>query len=277
MLKKIGVIFSFMLLAMSGFQLAEAKRFGGGASHGYSRSAPTQTHNSTAAGNTAQKKGGMGTFGKILTALGLGALFAWLFSAHGMTGLLIVIALIALCVFLMRRKAMQQQMQNNSHNNASHNQASPLHTAANAFTTNAQETSAEHNQSTQPNNGIINGQLADGTPETVFNHQALNLFNQLQALNNKEGLEKIRSYITEDLYHSVLNDIEHNDELAQFKDLNCKVISCDRQANQYIASVMFVGQVKEDAHSDWQNFEEIWHFARKDGEHLWQVAGVQQF
>ncbi|WP_151194291.1 hypothetical protein [Cysteiniphilum sp. JM-1] len=59
--------------------------------------------------------------------------------------------------------------------------------------------------------------------------------------------------------------------------MSCKVISCDRQANQYIASVMFVGQVKEDAHSDWQNFEEIWHFTRKDGEHLWQVAGVQQF
>ncbi|MDA0910417.1 MAG: hypothetical protein O2809_02500 [Proteobacteria bacterium] len=277
MLKKIGVIFSFMLLAMSGFQLAEAKRFGGGSSHGYSRSAPTQTHNSTAAGSTAQKKGGMGTFGKILTALGLGALFAWLFSAHGMTGLLIVIALIALFVFFMRRKAMQQQMQN-SNNNASPNQASPLHSAANAFTGNAQESATEqHNHSEPVSNGIVNGQLADGTPETVFNHQALNLFNQLQALNNKEGLEKIRSYITEDLYHSVLSDIEHNDELAQFKDLSCKVISCDRQANQYIASAMFVGQVKEDAHSDWQNFEEIWHFTRKDGEHLWQVAGVQQF
>lgn len=274
MLKKIGVIFSFMLLAMSGFQLAEAKRFGGGSSHGYSRSAPTQTHNSTAAGSTAQKKGGMGAFGKILTALGLGALFAWLFSAHGMTGLLIVIALIALFVFFMRRKVTQQQMTQNT----DHNQASPLHTATNAFTADAQTTSAHQTNSVATgNNGIINGQLADGTPETVFNHQALNLFKQLQALNNKEGLEKIRSYLTEDLYHSILNDIEHNDELAQFKDLSCKVLSCDRQANQYLASVMFVGQVKEDGHSDWQNFEEIWHFTRKDGEHLWQVAGVQQF
>lgn len=269
MLKKISIIFSFLILSISSFQLADAKRFGGGASHGYRRSESTQTHSSTASSNTAQKKAGMGMFGKILTALALGALFAWLFSAQGMMGLLIVIALIALFIFFTRKKNTQQNMP--------HHEASPFYTAANAFTSNSQEAAAEQITSVQKNNDVINGQLPDGTPEIVFNHKVLNLFNQLQALNNKEELEKLKNYITEDLYQSVLNNIEHNEELAEFKELNCKVISCDRQANQYIASVMFVGQVKEEKSSNWEKFEEIWHFTRKDGEHLWQVAGIQQF
>ncbi len=275
MFKKITVIFSFLLLAMSGFQLAEAKRFGGGSSHGYSRSAPAQTHN-TAAGSAAQKQGGMGMFGKVLTALGLGALFAWLFSAQGMTGVLIVVALIALLMFFMRRKAMQQNSVANTQHNAAYKQPSPLHSATNAFTSHQVKEGSTHEEG-QDSSAIKNGQLPDGTPETVFNHQALNLFNQLQSLNNKAGLEKIKSYITEDLYHSVISDIEQNDELAQFKDVSCKVVDCDRQGTQWIASVMFVGQVQEDSNSVWQNFEEIWHFTRKDGEHLWQVSGVQQF
>ncbi|WP_116963541.1 hypothetical protein [Fastidiosibacter lacustris] len=273
MFKKLAVFFSLLMVALSGFQLAEAKRFGGGSSHGYSRSAPTQTHNNATHTNATQKQTGMGTFGKILTALGLGALFAWLFSAHGMTGLLIVIALIALVVFIMRRKAMQHQINHKSNSNFQYQQPSSLHSVANAFTQHENVTT----QSAMSSNTIQNGQLPDGTPETVFNHQALNLFNQLQSLNNKTGLEKIKSYITEDLYKSVINDIQSNEELAEFKDVSCKVIDCDRQGDQWIASVMFVGQVKENSSGDWQNFEEIWHFTREDGEHLWQVAGVQQF
>ena len=277
MLNKIGVTFSFILLAMLGFQVAEAKRFGSSSNHGYSRSAPTQSHNSNAPSNAAQKKSSMGTFGKILAAAGLAALFAWLFSSQGMTGLLVLGALIAIFVFFMRKKAMKHNTTQNSQNINNPNENSPLQTFKNAFKNQPTTTNNTVKNQSKDNIVIHNGQLPDGTPESVFNHQALNLFHQLQALNNKEGLEKLKSYITEDLYQSTLTDIQNNEELAQFKDINCKVIDCDRQPSQWITSVMFVGNVKEDSKNDWQKFEEIWYFNRKDGEHLWQVSGIQQF
>ena len=185
MLKKISVIISFLVLAMSGFQIAEAKRFGSGSNHGYTSSGSSHTHHKGDISNKATKKtNGMGAFGKILTALGLGALLGWLFSAQGMTGLLVVIALIALFIFIMRKKYAQQ----NTHSNTA-NQTTSFSDALNTFNGKQPESSRE-NFDTYKNNGITNGQLSDGTPESVFNHQALNLFNQLQELNNKAGLEK---------------------------------------------------------------------------------------
>ena len=70
------------------------------------------------------------------------------------------------------------------------------------------------------------------------------------------------------MHHSVKADVQDNQDIAKFKEVSCKVIDADKQDNQWIFSVMFVGQVKEDAHNNWQNFEEIWHYTRQDGEHL---------
>ncbi len=272
------MIFSLLFLAFSSFQIAEAKRFGGGSSHGYSRSAaPAKNTNSTAASQT-QKKGGFGMLGGILAALGLGALFAWLFSAQGMTGLIIVLLILAALVFMFRRSKLAQQMQQNHMNSqqtSAQNTQQESHQSQSAFTQHANTLEATAAENTSV--GVQDGKLPDGTPESVFNHQALNLFNQLQSLNTQSGLEKIKGYLTEDLYVSVKDDINENTDIAEFKDLNSKVISCEKQGDSWVASVMFIGQVKEDHASNWESFEEVWHFTRKDQEHLWQVAGIQQF
>ncbi|MFZ9035287.1 MAG: hypothetical protein ACO2ZM_04125 [Francisellaceae bacterium] len=270
--QRLIVILSILLIALGGFQLAEAKRFGGGSSHGYNRSAPTNTYNKSNA-STPAKKNNFG-IGKILAALGIGALLAWLFSAQGMSGLLIVLLIAAALIFFIRRfKATQATAQQNQNHSASFTQSNPSWDQnVNALYGSNSDTISE----TVIEPAVKNGQLADGTPEAVFNHQALNLFNQLQSLNTKSGLEKIRSYLTEDLYHSIKADVENNSDIAEFRDVRGKPVACEKHGNQWLATVMFVGCVKEDSGSDWQNFEEIWHFSRADGEHLWQVAGVQQ-
>lgn len=276
MLKKIMILLSVLLINLSSFQLAEAKRFGGGDSRGHHYSAPSKTHNNSAT-NQMQKQNKLGAFGKILTALGLAALFSWLFSAHGMVGLMVVLLLIAGLIWMMRRQKTSQQVHPQSYiaqNQASQKDQSNHYSLRQGFV--AKENPSQNETCLADNQAIKNGQLLDGTPEAVFNHQAMNLFHQLQTLNNKEGLDKIKSYLSEDLYQSVYSDIQENTELAEFKALECKIISCEKNHSQCVTSVMFVGQVKEDSQSNWQSFEEIWHFIRQDGEHLWRVAGIQQ-
>ncbi|WP_119344562.1 hypothetical protein [Facilibium subflavum] len=269
MLKKITVIFSLLLIGLAGFQFADAKRFGGGFSRGYQRSVPAKTHtNSTA--NTTPKQNRFGMFGKILAALGIGALLAWLFSSQGMMGLVIVLLLIMVLFWFLRRQKAQLQAPHNQHAPQNHN----------AFSQTTQNfTAKEDNQAGAQNldtPAIQDGKLLDGTPEAVFNHQAINLFNQLQTLNNQEGLSKVKSYLTEDLYQSICQDIQDNTDIAEFKELKCDVLACDKHHTQWVLSAQFTGQVKESAQNSWEDFKEIWHFTRQDGEHLWQVAGIQQ-
>lgn len=269
-MKKIMVIISLLLIALGGFQLAEAKRFGGGGNFGASRAAPTQNNTANATRNTQNTANKGSMLGRILSIAAIAALMAWLFSAQGLMGILLLALIVFALVMFMRRRAMSMQNGFNQANDNRHSQAStPFSAFQSAQTT---ETATE----SQANYTIAkDGLLPDGTPETVLTHQSLNLFKQLQNLNNAENLEKVRGYLTAEMFDQVKDTITTNTEIAEFDNLNAKVIDFEKTDSQSIASVMFVGLVKEDG--QWNSFEEVWHFVRGHDEHIWQVAGIQQF
>lgn len=267
-MQKIMVIFSLLLIALGGFQLAEAKRFGGGGSFGANRAAPTQSNTANTARNTQNTANKGSMLGRILSIAAIAALMAWLFSAQGLMGILLLALIIFALVVFMRRRAMSMQNGFNQADDARNNQPNHLSAFQSAQATEATDTQAEYSVAKD-------GVLPDGTPETVLTHQALNLFKQLQNLNSAENLDKVRGYLTAEMYEQVKDTVASNTEIAEFDNLNAKVIDFEKATDQSIASVMFVGLVKEEG--QWTSFEEVWHFVRGHDEHIWQVAGIQQF
>lgn len=307
-IKKTSLTLSLFLLAMFGFHLAEAKRFGSGSNHGYTRSnLSAYNSNVSSLNNTSSykssntpsyKKSGTSILNRVLTAVALGTILSWLFSAQGIIGLMVVFAL-AMIIFILitRRKITEDQEaslkdinRGNSSLSSVKNILGCLFSSSKTrknfktkglirlFSSYKQKIKSYTSVDSMGANGIIDNLLIDGTPESVFNSQALHLFKQIQLLNNRFGIESLKNYVTKDLYNSVLEDINRNDKISEFKDLNCKVVNCDRQDDQrYTAGVIFVGMYRENQDDNWQNFEELWYFSRKDNEHLWKVSGIQQF
>ncbi len=271
------------------FQVAEAKRFGGGGSFGYSKSysggSAPKSSNTTAAG---QKSGGMGGLGKLLAAGAIGAALAYLFTSAGGGIGWILLAVLAFFIIsrIMRSRAMSQQRpkQNQSgfggrtiNGQSSQQFASGNHN--NAFDQNtayADETDTTRTQTGGHNTYAVNGMMPDGTPETVFKHQGLNLFQQLQDLNNAASIEKVKGYLTNDMFNQLKDHVTENAEIAKFENLETEIVGFEKIGTKWVGSIKFSGKVKEDSHSNWDSFEEIWHFDRDKEEHIWQLSGIQQ-
>jgi predicted lipid-binding transport protein (Tim44 family) len=279
---------TLLLISMlSVVQIAEAKRFGGGRSFGYSKSysgsSSSKTSNTTAAG----KKSGMGGLGKLLAAGAIGAALAYLFtSAGGGIGwILLAVAAFFIISKILRSRAMSQQRpkQNQSGfgGRTIDGQPSQQFASGNNHNTFDQNTAYADETETRTQTGghtsyAVNGMMPDGTPETVFKHQGLNLFQQLQDLNNAASIEKVKGYLTRDMFDQLKSEISSNNEIAKFENLETDIVGFEKFGTKWVGSIKFSGKVKEDSGSIWENFEEIWHFDRDKDEHIWQLSGIQQ-
>jgi predicted lipid-binding transport protein (Tim44 family) len=60
--------------------------------------------------------------------------------------------------------------------------------------------------------------------------------------------------------------------------LNAELLDVTEEAAQYVASVRFFGQIREEANAAPETFDELWHLTKPaDGGRGWAVAGIQQF
>ena len=311
-----GLMAGILMAAMVVAPMAEAKRAGGGKSHGMSRSAaPTQSYQQPRQATPVQQpvaptqqKSGSGV-GKMVAAgvagAAVGAVAANALADDkaaseaqtqqeeekgGIPGWIWILLAAAVAFFLFRKFGAKKKLANNPYapNNAGntapfgHQTAAPRtsNDSTNIF---GQSVGGSAGAATQAPFGAAStqsgNQLPDGTEPAAFLRVARQRFNHIQSMNTASNIAEIQRYLTPDLYQSMYNDIMANQDqdVAEFSNLNAMVVDSATENGQYIVSVRFTGTVSEDLNSLPQPFTEIWHFVKPAGSNQdWLVAGIQQ-
>jgi len=310
-----GLMAGILMAAMVVAPMAEAKRAGGGKSHGMSRSAaPTQSYQQPRQATPVQQpvaptqqKSGSGV-GKMVAAgvagAAVGAVAANALADDkaaseaqtqqeeekgGIPGWIWILLAAAVAFFLFRKFGAKKKLATNNPyapNNAGNTAPFGQQTAAprsSNDSTNIFGQSVGGSAATQAPFGAAStqsgNQLPDGTEPAAFLRVARQRFNHIQSMNTASNIAEIQRYLTPDLYQSMYNDIMANQDqdVAEFSNLNAMVVDSATENGQYIVSVRFTGTVSEDLNSLPQPFTEIWHFVKPAGSNQeWLVAGIQQ-
>ncbi len=252
---------------------ADARRFGGGKSFGFQRSASSFSRASEPLrpmlSNTTRT--GFSKWLGPLAGLAAGGLLAYLFMGHGLgSGLLTWLALagIGFLIWNWLRNRMQPAVpanlsrENFSQNNISQfgniSQFNPTTTAS--FTNNA---------TTYP---------ADFDPDT-FTHDAKVQFIRLQAAYDSKNLADLREFTAPEVFGEIqlqLQDRGDAPNTTEVVKLVAELLDVQIESQATLASVRFTGLIREEANTDPISINEIWHFRRYSGSSTWVVAGLQQ-
>jgi len=270
---------------------AEAKRLGGGSSLGMKRQATPPANNvqqaprqqqAAAPGQQAQpKRSWMGPVAGLAAGLGLAALASHLGFGEGLANFM-MIALLAMVVigaiaFFMRKKAgaqaqgMQYAGAGANYGGQPGNVARPDFTPAggsSSFTPAA--------QALESTGGHI---PADFDVDGFVRNAKVN-FIRLQAANDAGNLDDIRDFTSPEMFAEISMAISERNGAEQETDvvqLDAQVIDVAEEANRYIVSVHFSGQIREERNGPVVDFSEIWHMMKPiDNSRGWVIAGIQQ-
>lgn len=259
---------------------AEARRMGGGSSLGKQRqsispqqAAPKAPTQQQAAGAPAQAPSGASKWLGPLAGLALGAGLASLFLnnglAGGLAGLLMIAALIAAVVFVVRMLRAR----------TAH---SPIQYAGAGAQAGAQpRIASEFGGGAAPNSvAATTRQWPAGFDADQFTRNAKLNFVDMQAAHDRRDLTAIRDRLTPELCTEIEADMQAAGDAAQTTDvvtLNAEVLDVVTEGDLYVVSVRFSGLIREAAGQAPQEFSEIWHLEKPvSGRSGWLVAGIQQ-
>ena len=300
-----GLMAGILMAAMVVAPMAEAKRAGGGKSHGMSRSAaPTQSYQQPRQVTPvqqpvapAQQKSGSGV-GKMVAAgvagAAVGAVAANALADDkaaseaqtqqeeekgGIPGWIWILLAAAVAFFLFRKFGAKKKLAANNPyapNNAGNTAPFGQPTAAprtsndnsNIFGQSVGGTAGAAPQAPFGSASTSNGnQLPDGSEPAAFLRVARQRFNHIQSMNTASNINEIQRYLTPELYQSMHSDIMANQDqdVAEFSNLNAMVTNSANENGQYVVSVRFTGTVSEDLNSPAQAFAEVWHFTKPAG------------
>ena len=312
-----GLIAGFLTAALLVAPLAaEAKRAGGGKSHGMSRqAAPTQPYQQPRQATPAQQptapatapaKSGPGVGGMVAAGVAGAAIGAVAANAladdnsasqaqaqeekGGIPSWIWILLAAAVAFFIFRKMGAKKKVTPNPYapNNGSTQapfgqQAAPRtsNDNSNIFGQSVGGSAAAPQNNAPFSTAYTNSgsQLPDGTEPAAFLRIARQRFNHIQSMNTASNISEIQRYLTPDLYQSMYQDIMANQDqdVAEFSNLNAMVADSATENGQYVVSVRFTGTVSEDLNSLPQPFAEVWHFVKPAGSTQdWLVAGIQQ-
>jgi predicted lipid-binding transport protein (Tim44 family) len=277
------VLATFFTLSLFAFD-ADARRLGGARNIGKQREAisPQQAapkapaqQQQTAAGTPAQQPAGASKWLGPLAGLALGAGLMSLFMNNGLAGalagLLLIAALIAAAVFvirLLRARAGNTPLQY-AGAGSPNDQINPA-LAATVFGGGTPANSVE----------AITSRWPAGFDASEFARHAKLNFVRLQAAHDARDLTTMRDFLTPEMYAQIAADINAAGDAPQKTDvvtLNCAVLDVTTESGQYLVSVRFTGLISESAGVEPQDFSEIWHLQKPlDGQSGWLIAGIQQ-
>ena len=297
-----GLIAGFLTAALLVAPLAaEAKRAGGGKSHGMSRqAAPTQSYQQPRQATPAQQptapatapaKSGPGVGGMVAAGVAGAAIGAVAANAladdnsasqaqaqeekGGIPSWIWILLAAAVAFFIFRKMGAKKK--------AAPNPYAPTNgtTQAQIFGQSVGGSAAAPQNNAPFGAAYTNSgsQLPDGTEPAAFLRIARQRFNHIQSMNTASNISEIQRYLTPDLYQSMYQDIMANQDqdVAEFSNLNAMVADSATENGQYVVSVRFTGTVSEDLNSLPQPFAEVWHFVKPAGSTQdWLVAGIQQ-
>jgi len=310
-----GLMTALLMATLVAAPLAEAKRAGGGKSHGMSRSSsasqPAQQPRQVAPApqQTAPQKSGPGVGSMVAAGVAGAAVGAVAANAladdknptsteqqatqqaqqeekGGIPSWIWLLLIAGGAFFIFRKfKGKQKVAANNPYapNNNAQNNFGRQNTSSTTDNTNIFGQSVAGGNAPQAAFGSASmssgNQLPDGTEPAAFLRVARQRFNHIQSVNSASNIEEIRRYLTPELYASMYSDIMANQDqdVAEFSNLNAMVVESTTENGQYVVSVRFTGTVSEDLNSLPQPFTEIWHFIKPAGSQQdWVVAGIQQ-
>ena len=312
-----GLIAGFLTAALLVAPLAaEAKRAGGGKSHGMSRqAAPTQSYQQPrqatpvqqpSAPATAPAKSGPGVGGMVAAGVAGAAIGAVAANAladdnsasqaqaqeekGGIPSWIWILLAAAVAFFIFRKMGAKKKVAPNPYAPNNGSTQAPFGQQAAPRTSNDNSNifgqsvggSAAAPQNNAPFGAAYTNsgsQLPDGTEPAAFLRIARQRFNHIQSMNTASNISEIQRYLTPDLYQSMYQDIIANQDqdVAEFSNLNAMVADSATENGQYVVSVRFTGTVSEDLNSLPQPFAEVWHFVKPAGSTQdWLVAGIQQ-
>ena len=282
----LAFVFAFGL-ALTASDAEAAKRFGGGKSSGMQRQsstinkqdaapAPTAAKSAAAQQAAPAKRSWMGPLAGLAAGLGLAALashfgFGEQLASMMMIGLLVMVV-IAVIGFIMRRRASQQT------------HASPFATAG-ANPAGAYSKPFEYSA---PAAGGVAGVAANEPASTIpadfdvdgFVRNAKVNFIRLQAANDSGNIEDIREFTTPEMFAEIRLSLAERGAATQQTDvvtLNAEVVDVAQEATRHVVSVRFTGMIREDKDATPEAIDEIWHLTKPtEGKGGWVVAGIQQ-
>ena len=104
-------------------------------------------------------------------------------------------------------------------------------------------------------------------------------FIRLQAANDTRNLEDIREFTTPEMFAELKMTLSERGDVAQETDvvaIEADVVDVIEEANRYVVSVRFTGQIREDK-GPTEAIDEIWHLVKpRSGTSGWLLAGIQQ-
>ena len=281
---------------------AEAKRIGGGKSVGMQRQAtpPAKAPDATpsaspaaagaaGAAAAAPKRSWMGPVAGLAAGLGLAALASHLGFGEELANMLmiglLVMAVLAVIGFIMRKKAAQQGggMAYAGANAGAGAGAGPQ---KNTFR-------MPPTQPAKPSFGqggsMIGSAIGANVPAQAsipadfdvngFVRNAKVQYIRLQASNDAGNLDDIREFTSPEMFAEIQMDIRERNGATQetrVMDLHADVLEVAEDGQRYVVSVLFTGRVQEDGGAP-DEINEIWHLTKPlAGAGGWVLAGIQQ-
>lgn len=289
---------------------AEAKRLGGGKSSGMQRqsvTAPAQTNGAapTQAGQAAPatagaaaaapgaaaataKRSWMGPIAGLAAGLGLAALashlgFGEAFANILMMGLLAV-AVMAVVGYFLRKRAQGPALAG-AGAGAGPMGGQPTRPAAGLL-----RSPLPQQGGSLIGSGIgsgLGGAAATGVGRIPadfdtgsFVRNAKAQFLALQSANDARDLDRLRDYLTPEMFEVVSADVLERGDVAQQTEvfgLEAQVLDVAEEADRYVVSVRFTGSVRDQHGAVPEDLDEVWHLTKpRTGFGGWVVAGIQQ-
>ena len=289
----LALVFALSLSIVAGDAEA-AKRLGGGKSSGLQRQSntlsqpaatPAQTpamaakQSAAPAAAAAQptKRSWMGPLAGLAAGLGLAALASHLgfggeLASMLLMGLLVAAVMVAISFFLRRRGSAAAQ---------------PMQYAAAGMSPAPEAAVQQYGASTPvagcaaPPSGTVHGGNipADFDAESFVRNAKIN-FLRLQAANDAGNLDDIREFTSPEMFAEIKLAMADRGAARQEVDvvaLDATLLDVAEEANRYVVSVRFTGQIREDKAPVAEPFDEIWHLTKPiNGQGGWVIAGIQQ-
>lgn len=284
----LSILIGLIGLSFVALDADAARRLGGGRNLGMQRSAPAQPQKAAPAtppqqqqavpATPAPQPSGLRRWLGPLAGLALGAGLAALFFNNGMAGLLagvLVIGLIIAVIAFAARALMRGRIGETE---------PPLQFAGVSGNVGpapyALPGGAGAGSVAATTISAAGGNLpADFDAAEFARHAKLN-FVRLQEAHDKKDLSTMRDFLTPGLFREIESDFQSAGDATRHTDvvtLEAEVIDVAEEAESYVVSVRFSGQVREDTGSAPEPFSEIWHLEKpRSGRSGWMVAGIQQ-
>jgi predicted lipid-binding transport protein (Tim44 family) len=300
-MKRALAVFAVVLaVGMTAALDAEAKRLGGGKSSGMQRQQTSQPANQTgtpaqqaapaaaptaaaapgAAAAAAPKRSWMGPVAGLAAGLGIAALASHFGFGEALANML-TIGLIVMAVLLLVGFIMRKRMGTPA--------AAPAG-AGGAFRMPVEPQQAQPAQGGSMIGSRIGGGIGAGVPvgsalpadfdAPAFERNAADQFMALQSANDAADLDRLRGYLTPEMFEAVRADVAERGgqpQATQVFGLQARVLAVAEEADRYVVSVRFTGSVREEKDAMPTDLDETWHLVKpRTGFGGWVVAGIQQ-